>query len=388
MRVLYVSHTAATSGAEVSLLELIEGLPAGVSPVVACPEGDLASACRVRGVPVEPIPAFEASFRLHPMHTVRGLLQMLRAARAVRRSARRHRPDIVHANSVRAGLAGAGAWLRGGPPMVVHVRDCLPRGAVTGVIRRVLGRAAAKVIANSAYTAGSFTGTSPRGDVLILHSPIDLERFDPGRVDREQARARLGLEDEPALAVVGQITPWKGHVTALQALALSKPRMPKVKLLVVGSVKFAAAATRYDNEEYLRSLEATARELGLEENVRFTGERDDVPAVLRAIDLLLVPSAEEPFGRVVVEAMAMETPVIATRVGGPAEVIDDRVTGRLVAPGDPEAWAAAILELMAAADLRREMGRRARGAALRFDRGRHVEQVVAVYRDVLAERAS
>jgi glycosyltransferase involved in cell wall biosynthesis len=382
MRVLYVSHTAATSGAEVSLLELIEGLPAAVSPVVACPEGDLAAACRVRGVAVEPVPAFEASFRFHPVHTAGGLLQMLRTARAVRRSARRHRADVVHANSVRAGLAA----VLGRPrvPVVVHVRDCLPPGRATRAIRQVIARRAALVLANSRYTAAAFAGGDSPAGVEVAHSPVDLERFDPARVDRAEARARLGLEPvAPTLAVLGQITPWKGQATAIRALALLKAQAPDATLLVVGSVKFAGTGTRYDNPGYMRSLESLTGELGLEEDVRFLGERADVPAVLRATDVLLVPSSEEPFGRVVVEAMAMETAVVATCVGGPAEVLEDGVTGRLVAPGDPAAWAQAAAELLADDERRSAMTRQARRTALRYGREQHVEQVLAAYRRLL-----
>jgi glycosyltransferase involved in cell wall biosynthesis len=217
----------------------------------------------------------------------------------------------------------------------------------------------------------------------VVHSPVDLERFDPGRVDRATARARLGLDAQPALAVVGQITPWKGQATALQALALLKRELPQVRLLVVGSVKFAAAGTRYDNAGYLRSLEEMTAALGLAENVRFMGERADVPEVLRAVDLLLVPSSEEPFGRVVLEAMAMETAVIATARGGPAEVIEDGVTGMLVAPGEPAAWAQAASDLLGDADRRREMGRQGRRTAMKLGRPRHVESVMGAYRELL-----
>jgi glycosyltransferase involved in cell wall biosynthesis len=267
--------------------------------------------------------------------------------------------------------------------VIVHVRDCLPAGRATGAIRRIIMRGAAKVLANSRYTAAAFSGGAGQGKVEVVHSPVDLERFDPGRIDRADARAGLGLDSRPALAVIGQITPWKGQATALQAIAILKRDVPQVMLLVVGSVKFSGAATRYDNAAYLRALETMTRELGIEANVRFAGERTDVPEVLRAIDLLLVPSSEEPFGRVVVEALAMETPVIATCIGGPAEVIDDEVTGKLVTPGDPAAWAAAAGELLAADERRREMGRRGRRTAIKFDRGRHVEQVLAAYRELL-----
>jgi glycosyltransferase involved in cell wall biosynthesis len=386
MRVLFVSHTAVESGAELSLLDLVAGLPDTVSARVACPEGAFAATLRARGVPVDVMPPVEASFRFHPVHTARGVAQVVRAAIAVRRAARDHRADLVHANSVRAGLAATLAAGRRSPPVLVHVRDCLPPGRAADWIRRILTRRAT-VVANSRYTAAAFAGSDGQAEVEVLHSPVDLERFDPGRVDRARARARLGANGAPVLAVVGQITPWKGQATAIEALAILRRSVPDASLLVIGSVKFAGAATRFDNAAYLRSLEDMAGELGLGDHVRFLGERSDLPDLLRAVDLVLVPSSEEPFGRVVVEAMAMETPVIATSVGGPGEVIEDGVTGTLVPPGAPAAWAQAATDLLADDKRRSAMGQRARRTALGFDRARHVERVLAVYRRLLVAPA-
>ena len=151
----------------------------------------------------------------------------------------------------------------------------------------------------------------------------------------------------PVLALVGQITPWKGQEEAVRAIARVRAAYPSAILLLVGEAKFVSRATRYDNRSYLRRLHETVAELGLGDAVRFLGEREQVPDILRACDVALLPSWEEPFGRAVVEAMAMGTPVIATSVGGPAEIIRDGVDGVLVAPRRTDELAAAIIELLA-----------------------------------------
>ena len=105
---------------------------------------------------------------------------------------------------------------------------------------------------------------------------------------------------------------------------------------------------------------------------------DNAPGLMRHLDVLVLPSHDEPFGTVLAEAMAVGTPVVATRVGGLAEVVDDGVTGRLVAPGDPTALAAAVLEVLRERD---RMGAAARERARRFDADRyaeHVERLLAV----------
>lgn len=383
MRVLYVNHTGIRGGGEESLLELLSVLPDEVSPVVACPDGELTDSCRDRGIPVETIPAFEASLRLHPARTPRGLLQILRAALAVRRAARAHGADIVHANSIRAGLIAALAAIGGGPPVIVHVRDCLPDSRPANATRRVIRRGAAKVVAISRYTAANFASDDRPDEVEVIYDSIDLKRFDPRRAERIPARRRMNIpRDVTVLAVVGQVTPWKGQDTAIEALAGLAQHVSTVRLLMVGSVKFAGDATRYDNVAYLRSLQQTVVDLGLEEHVEFVGERNDMPEVLSAIDILLAPSWEEPFGRAVVEAMAMETPVIATSVGGPAEVIEDGVSGTLVQPRDTGAWARSIAELVSSPELRASMAASARRRALDFAPEAHIEHILAAYRSV------
>jgi glycosyltransferase involved in cell wall biosynthesis len=388
VKVLIVNHTAIKSGAEVSLLDLVLGMPEEISSVVACPEGELTEELYGLGVPVLTIPEIDASFRVHPIQTLRGAAQIIRSALAVRRAAKVARADLIHANSVRAGLAAGGATRLGGPPVIVHVRDCLPESRAADLTRRLILATASQVLAISRYTAASFGHGRTDDGVRILHDAVDLDRFDPKRLDRSQARDRLSIgADVFLLGVVGQITPWKGQATAIQALALLTERVPNVRLLVVGSVKFSGKATRYDNVSYLRSLRQMVDELQLHHEVAFLGDRQDVPELLRAMDLLLVPSWEEPFGRTVIEAMAMETPVLATSIGGPAEVIDDRVNGRLLPPRQAQAWARVIEELMAAPEVRKEIAGNGRRTAMSFGRSAHAQRIADVYREILATSA-
>src|SRR5207248_3224481 len=109
-------------------------------------------------------------------------------------------------------------------------------------------------------------------------------------------------------------------------------------LLLIGEARFTSGATRYDNTAYVQNLHELTDALDLGQAVRFVGHRNDVPEVLAALDIALLPSWEEPFGRVVVEAMAAGTPVVATAVGGPTEIIEEGINGLLVPPREPELW--------------------------------------------------
>jgi L-malate glycosyltransferase len=379
LNVLYVNHTSHVSGGERSLLTLLDGLPGEVEATVACPPGPLADAVRDQGVRWLSIPRVDGSLKLHPLHTPLAVASMARAAFAVGRHARAVGADLVHANSIRASLIALAATRLGGPPTVAHIRDCLPPGRVSRVTRRLICSRSAVVLANSRYTAERFRVPGIATTVAVAHSPVDLARFDPDRVDRGAARAHLGLDDSTvALGVVAQLTPWKGQENAVRALALLRREVPDVRLLLAGSAKFVARATRFDNPTYVRRLHELVRELDLEQQVVFLGERQDVPELMRALDVLLVPSWEEPFGRTVVEGMAMGVPVAATAVGGPGEIIGSG-EGLLLPPREPQAWAEALQPLVEDRRRREAMGERGRESSRRFAVTQHVQAVLGAY---------
>ncbi|GIW20581.1 MAG: hypothetical protein KatS3mg065_0877 [Chloroflexota bacterium] len=176
-----------------------------------------------------------------------------------------------------------------------------------------------------------------RGDaapVELIYNGVDLSRYDhqePCCTLREE----YGLPpDAQLVGVVARLEPEKGHPTLLAAWPEVVRRCPQAYLLVVGE------GSQRD------ALEALAAELGIADHVVFTGRRDDVPAVTAALDVAVLPSYREAQGLVILEAMALGRPVVASNVGGIPEVIDDGVSGLLVPPGDPVALAGAIVRLL------------------------------------------
>ena len=386
MKVLYVNHTGQMSGGEHSLLALVRGASPAVTPIVACPDGPLVDALRDVGVPRVSIPGIDASLKLHPRHTTLALSDIARSVRAVRAAARRHDVSLVHANSIRAGLLPTMIADRHRPPTIVHLRDRLPASRISTLTLRVISRADL-LIANSHYTAASLDEAGVTCVRRVIGNPVDLDRFDPDRIDRSDARAALDVaEGDYVASVLAQITPWKGQEEAILAIARVREEHPNVKLLLVGSAKFVSKTTRYDNRAYLDNLRRLVERLRLQDHVRFLGECDDVPSLLRATDALLIPSWEEPFGRSMIEAMAMGVPVIATTVGGPAEVITQRRDGMLVPPRKPEAWARAIKNLIKSPVLRARLARNGRLRARAFAVEAHVEELRREYLQVLKRR--
>jgi glycosyltransferase involved in cell wall biosynthesis len=385
VRVLYTNHTAEISGAERSLLSLLASLPATVAARVATPRGQLYDAVEDLGLPATRITGTAGSLRLHPLHTPKALAEMGVASSQVRRAARGHDADLVHANSIRAGVI-LGLARFGRMPTVVHIRDCLPPGPATTATMRLIAATATTVVANSRYTGESMQAAAPGASVEVVHNPVDLAVWDPARIDRQDARARLGMAGgRLLLGVVAQLTPWKGQDTAIEALRLLRDQGIDAHLLLIGSSKFVARATRFDNQAYVARLHALVADAGLEDRVSWLGERRDVPELVRALDILLLPSWEEPFGRALIEAMALGVPVIATNVGGPPEIVENGREGQLVPPREPPAWSRAIRRLAEDPELASRMGRAGR---LRVEQAFTVERHVTAMLDLYARTIS
>ena len=163
------------------------------------------------------------------------------------------------------------------------------------------------------------------------------------------------------LGVVGQITPWKGQDDAIRILARLREQSSHTRgFASSAAVVFSGPGVTFDNEAFRRRLVELARDLGVADAVELAGATDDLESVFASIDVLLVPSWEEPFGRVVAEAMAAGVPVVATSRGGPAELITDGVTGYLAEPQRPDLWVEPSRRLLTDANLRRRISEEAR----------------------------
>jgi glycosyltransferase involved in cell wall biosynthesis len=208
----------------------------------------------------------------------------------------------------------------------------------------------------------------------IIYDGIDLAEIETA--DNDRVRTELGLrEGQPVVGIVGTIQPWKGQREVIQAVRRVKEKVPDVQCLVVGGVY----DDRYDQE--VRHL---VRELGLTENVRFLGYRKDVLNVMNAMDIVIHASTSpEPFGMVLIEAMALGKPVIATRAGGPLEIVEDQVSGLLVPPGNPDALAEAISRLLEDRTMAEDMGCSGRKRVKQmFPLKRTIEGIRSVYAEL------
>jgi len=194
-----------------------------------------------------------------------------------------------------------------------------------------------------------------------------------------QLRHQWGLDERTfVIAVIGRITPAKGQDTFLQALAQVVAQAPQTHAFLVGSTEIDQSGN------FLLTLKQMVWKLGLSNRVTFADTVESVPAFLEAVDLLVSPTLSEGFGRALIEAMAMEKPMIASAIGGPLEVVVEGETGLLVPPSDSRALACAMLRLMRSPEMARTMGRKGRHRVQEvFSVDKHVEQTEQIYKEIL-----
>lgn len=214
---------------------------------------------------------------------------------------------------------------------------------------------------------------------VVINNGIDTEEM-VSRVKRSREETRNNLSVDPAqplIGVVGNIKRWKGQDIVVSAVDLLRKEYPGLHCLIIGDI----SKSREDDHVYYQSIRSFVNEKGLQNTVRFLGYRDDVPEIVNSLDILVHASTiPEPFGRVILEGMALGRPVIATDFGGPAEIIENGVSGILVPAGDASALAGEIGLLLKDGERRdriAETGRRS--VAERFPLDKCVEKIEDLY---------
>ena len=371
-RILFVAHSASRGGAELCLDTLLRHLDRRRYDVtVLFPwEGPLAGSARALGLTVE---IFPLQWWMGERPTLRGYARLLlRAApNALRLAAyvRRHRFRLVYTNSCAVFEPALAARLAG-VRHVWHVHEVfgsgLGRTLPLALHKKLIDRLSDRVLFESHSARRVFEGEPPSPKSRVVHNSLRL--CDDGRDSPADCRRRLGLAPEDrVVGFVGQLIERKDPLLLLRA-AVRVKEPGNFKLLFAGDGPLRAA------------LAEQAAALGLAERCRFVGFHDDVRTVLRAIDLLVLPSREESFGLVLVEAAEFGKPVIATRTEGPCEIVAEGETGFLVEPGDAARLAERMGRLLRDPDERRRLGlagrRRVRALFSAENNARLTEQIL------------
>ncbi len=380
-RILYVHNSADLYGASRSLIRLIGRLDRErFRAVVVLPEPGRLEARLIEvgaTVVVEPgVPVIDRQL----VRSARLLLfpwRYVAAARMLRRLIREQGISLVHTNTgVIPSPALAARWA--GVPHVWHIRDWFQEfRQFWGPYSRYICGTSDRVLAVSEAIARQF---GDRRKVEVLHNGFDLGEFEvPRERYAREFRERWGLGGEFVVGTVGRIKlVRKGQETLVSAVAELAKRGRMVRCVMVG-------APFPGNESHLQVLQAQVRAHGLEGRVVFTGELPDPRVAYPAFDAFVLPSGQpEPFGGVVMEAMAMGVPVIATAIGGSTDQVAEGETGFLVPPADPIALADRLERLIADPALRHRMGQGGpRRIQERFSLDQMVRRMEALYAELI-----
>ena len=343
-RIAYFNHTGLVSGAERVLLNMLRVLDRSRYEACAlCPsDGDLAELIRDEGVPCFEAPQIQARFSTRFAVLCRSIGSLFSSIVVMRKKIHQLDPDIVHANSPRAGMIATLATIGTGRTVIWHIHDILPHRRITTAIRLIaFVSSRTQIIGVSNATTKAFCGKLPfKQRARTIYNGIDLDKFPLKQPGSSSFRQSIGIpQDAFLICALGQICERKGLLELLEAFQQIYSAAPKARLAIVGKAVFS------HEEQYRRALVEKAQIAGIIDRVHFAGERRDVAAALQAADLLVLNSRHEPFGLVLVEAMSSGTPVLASRVDGIPEIVTDGENGWLIERGDTHGLATKLLEL-------------------------------------------
>jgi glycosyltransferase involved in cell wall biosynthesis len=317
----------------------------------------------------------------YPVPTFRSVAAVAQQARLTRHIVRR-RVQIVHAYNFYGNVFATPPARLVAPVVIASIRDRAPY--LTRMQKRVQRYAchfADCILVNADAVKEWLIGDGYDGSkIAVIRNGVDLTRFD-GLPPSSELRRELGLPDDtPVVGVISRLTRLKGLEHFLEAAAIVRSRMPRVRFLIVGE-------TSPMDRHYLGELQEYAARCGVDEEVIFTGLRTDVPAVLAGLTVSVMPSLNEALSNVVLESMAAGAPTVATRVGGTPEALVDGVTGILVPPANSSALADAIIHLLNDPQLAAHLGRSARARiADRFSVRRMVRATEDLYSELLERK--
>ncbi len=348
VRILYLDHTGELGGAERVLLDVLPRLDRRrIAPLLAAsPDGELLGRAQALGVEVVPLRLDERArtlsreaWGLDPLGFVWRARGFLNEARRLAGVIRERRVQAVHTNTLKAHVLGSLAARMAGRPVIWHMHD-LPstRGDTRNLLDHMARLARPDIIAVSEAVAADLS-PAMRARTRVVHNGIDLAAFDRA-AGTPDPPLPLPAGQGPVVGAISYLIPWKGHEVFLLAAKRMLAVRPDLRFAIVGETIFQWRDER-------DRLERIAQDLGIADRVAFTGHREDVPAVLGAFEVFVMPSLFEPFGRVLLEAMAASRPIVAANAGGVPEIVVDGETGLLVPPGDDAALAATALALLA-----------------------------------------
>lgn len=318
----------------------------GHEVIVATPAiSELAPKARDAGMEVYDEVSFQKG--THPYLVVQDVLRL-------KKIIEERRIQILHTHGSKDSWAGAvAAYLASPRPLTIRTRHNIFPVARHPLNRLLYRRLTDHLVVISEFILNSYIhdGFMEAQNISLIHSSIDLNRFNPQAITKGIFRKELGISpDEVLVGMVANIVPYKGPEIFLEAAYNILEKRGGVRFFLIGE----------GDDALEKKLKEEVKQKGLAKKIIFTGIREDIPAVLADLDIFCLPSYEEGLGTAILEAMAMEKPVVATRVGGIPDSVIEGETGFLIDPGDSDNLSQNILSLMDSPQKAKQMGKKGR----------------------------
>ena len=363
MKIAFIEETAKIGGAEFNLLAFLERVDQKkIEPIVVCPcEGEITAKLKKMGVKFHVIKMqklISTAIRLgnqtiiNPFAYIANVIIFFPIIFKLKKFLLNEGINLIHTNCLVAHIYGGIAARLAGIPVVWHVQDIISPALAFGLVRKIfvlLAKLIPTQIVVISKSVGEMFSGHKKDKVILVYNAVDLLEYK--NKSNHSIRKELGITSkENLVGIVGRLVLWKGHKDFIQAAKIVIKENKNVKFLIVGDAIF-------EKRLYFDQLKKMVEDLNLSEKVIFTGLRSDVVALMQTLDIFVLASNRpEPFGRVLIEAMAAGKPTIATNGGGVPEIVIDNVTGFLIPPSDHERMAIKILELINDSEKRNRFG--------------------------------
>ena len=373
IKILYISSSGSMGGAETSLYNLVKRLNKDqYVPFVICP--------RV-GTLVENLQSQSISVNIIPLPSWRKLKSIFSRSSSLKKLikyAKAHNIDIIHSNTIWVNNYAQKIGEELNIPVICHLRDIIRKEQIR---KYKLHKVDMIIPISDAVRKPLDEFGIEDNKIKRIYNGVDLTLFS----DIKDVLKKEYHIDGYLVGIVGQLNPrsqWKGQKEFILSASEVCKKMQNVYFAIVGGDDSPISDPKHGS--YIHELKELARNLGIQDNVIFTGYRKDIPDIMASFDVLVSASYAEPFGRVIIEAMAAGKPVIGTNAGGAPEIIQDGVTGIVIPPKDHRSLSNALICLLQREELRKNMGEAGRKRVSEyFSLEKNVEQIQNIYENFI-----